>query len=280
MKKTLCLLLLASSMLSYAKGADILTDYYSQLHHFGLGEGNRLQDTISGNTLTSMFGGSVVSVNNGAPGSTSASQGHGYWGDLGLGTVGSTTGSLANQSFALSLWVNPTYKNDVQDFLFCNSQKTNGTLQLEMSSTGSVALNLFGVKSIASATINEGEWSNIAVVYDASINLISLCINGIQIGGQSISDNAESLLFGDQMILGAYSNGGRPIDSNTVLDELSIYKLDQFQNVDGQTINAQTIANSLYTTGSLASAYAIPEPSTITLSFLGLGALLLRRRRV
>lgn len=279
MKKTLCVLLMASSILSYAKGADILTDYYSQLHHFGLGEGNRLQDTISGNTLTSMFGGSVVSVNNGAPGSTLASQGHGYWGELGLGTVGSTTGSLTNQSFALSLWVNPN-NNNVQDLLFCNSQKTNGTLQLEMDSTGSVALNLFGIKSVASATINQGEWSNIAVIYDASINLISLCINGIEIGRSALSDDAEGLLFGDQMILGAYSGGDRPIDSNTILDELSIYKLDQFQNTDGQAIDAQTIANSLYTTGSLASAYAIPEPSTITLSFLGLGALLLRRRRV
>lgn len=150
---------------------------------------------------------------------------------------------------------------------------TLGSETFDLQTTNSGAGNKIALYSSGSHTIQTGndtnsalkgaDWGNIVITSDGT-NL-TLYVNGIKASIAFTPD--ESTTLSNFQLSSKWGDSGRAADAN--YDDLAIWN---------RTLNEQEINHLV--SGGTAGDLIVPEPTTATLSLLGLSVLMVRRRRI
>lgn len=241
-----------------AQGVVVTEAYYRMGEAGSLGAGNRPQDSSgNGHHFTGLNGAAAtVSVSvppsSGSSASLTDSGASGYFGSA-------VPGSIAND-FAVDMWAKTTSTAQSIDLFMANAFN-NGSVKLSISGGNWVSSFHNQVFIGGGAPVVSDEWARLTVIRYAGT--ASFYVNGTQIGGTTAVVPTNSAIDFNQFHLSVNPGGTSGFTGS--YDELRIFRFN-------------SATDSLATVR--AAVFVIPEPASATLAMMGLGGLMLRRRRM
>ena len=155
-----------------------------------------------------------------------------------------------------------------------------GTFHLGLESTSARISNYMGLSSgtpsVFSGNVSTNTWYHVGVAYGSGSQ--SLYINGVQVANGvatgTINNRYADMTMGVKLNDAQTAPANDPGWLNGYLDDVAFFdnKLTAAEMMSVYTSGATT-------GGSIADAYAVPEPGSASLVILGLAAVLARRRR-
>jgi len=230
-------------------------------YHLGeagsLGTGNRPQDSSGFSHHFTGLNGAAATVSSSveAPGSTASLTDSGS-----SGYFGSAVGGSVTDNFAIDLWAKTSATTQVANVFYGNAEN-NGSLKFTISG-GNWRTSYHNNTFIGgTAPVAADEWTRLTVIRYGGLS--SFYIDGVQIGVATATVPSNPALNFIQFHLSVAPGGGSGFTGS--YDEMRIF-----------TFNPAT--DSMFNVS--AAVFGIPEPATASLALLGLGGLMLRRRRM
>jgi hypothetical protein len=155
-----------------------------------------------------------------------------------------------------------------------------GTFHLGLDSTSAKISNYMGLSSgtpsVLSGNVITNTWYHVGVAYGSGSQ--NLYINGVQVASGvatgTINNRYSDMTMGVKLNDAQTAPANDPGWLNGYLDDVAF-----FDNKLTATEMLNVYTSGSTTGGSIADAYAVPEPGSASLVILGLAAVLARRRR-
>lgn len=241
-----------------AQGVVVTEAYYRMGEAGSLGVGNRPQDSSgNGHHFTGLNGAAAtfsasVPPSSGSSASLTDSGSSGYYGSAVLGSI--------SNDFAVDMWAKTTSTSQNLDVFMANGFN-NGSVKLSLTGGNWVSSFHNQVFIGGGAPVVSDTWARLTVIRHAGI--ASFYVNGTQIGGTTAVVPTNPAIDFNGFHLSVNPGGSSGFTGN--YDELRILRFNS------ATDSLETVR---------AAVFVIPEPASVTLAMIGLGGLLLRRRRM
>lgn len=155
----------------------------------------------------------------------------------------------------------------------------NGNLSVCYTKEGNIKINRAGQESVITSSTIYNAGVNISLSLLCQNGTYTLYMDGVQALTITPGDKLENPFANNLWIGSENTSGGVPLLGSSSITDFQVNSITKMESTLGVALTGEDLAKSIMNTGSLVAAYSIPEPSTATLGLLGLGALLLRRRR-
>jgi hypothetical protein len=248
--------LMLAGFATQASGAVTIQNFW----HMGEDNNPTPTDSVGGKNFTGSFSTAVSTAHSPSVGSTASIDYNGFAGTYMANTSDDITVPTTN--WALELWVNFNSLNGGVNIASLGTDTVGDGSIHSWAKIGFSGNNFFFGREndtfgvLSDVTVATNTWYQLSYVQHDG--LIHGYVNGVEATDLSFGDNAASFNNNGQLHVGVHPGGG--------------------QNLDGlvDDVRFSTFAEGSFSTNDLL-INAVPEPSTI--AALGLGAVLLIRRR-